>query len=189
MQTHSHMSDQLSHDIYVQVMPLFPWHDGSHKYLHVDVHGLEHYAKQLESFITNTFEPRLRWLFSGSKMPFGVLTERQVLLVLDSSFPVLAQILVLQQHMKTLLQEQLSLVEEFNLMRYVLNLSLSNLQFLSVDHALIIVLITRHLSPLRSHFPCTYVVALERNVACGLQVLLSQANTAYEKHGSESISQ
>ena len=105
--------------MYMQVMPLFPWHDGTHKYLHVDVHGLEHYARQLESFIEDTLQPRLRWLLSGSRMPFGLLTEHQVLLVVDSSFQVLAQILVLQQHMKTLLEEQLSLVEEFNLMRYV----------------------------------------------------------------------
>ena len=101
-------------------MPLFPWHDGTHKYLHVDVHGLEHYIRQLQDFITNSLEPRLGWLLSGSRMPFGVLTEQRVLLVMDCSFPVLAQILVLQQHMKTLLQEQLSLIKEFNLMRYIL---------------------------------------------------------------------
>ena len=98
-------------------MPLFPWHDGTHKYLHVDVHGLEGYFGQLESFIKGTLQPHLRWLLSGSRMLFGILTERKVLLVLDSSFEVLAQILVLQQHMKTSLEEQLSLSKEFNLMR------------------------------------------------------------------------
>ena len=98
-------------------MPLFPWHDGTHKYLHVDVHGLEGYIRRLENFIKGTLQPRLQWLLSGSRMPFGILTERQVLLVLDSSFEVLAQILVLQQHTKTLLEEQLSLTEKFNLMR------------------------------------------------------------------------
>ena len=98
-------------------MPLFPWHDGTNKYLHVDVHGLENYTKLLEEFIAECLEPRLGWLLSGSRMPFGALTEERVLLVLDSSFPVLAQILVLQQHMKTLLEEQLSLVQEFNFMR------------------------------------------------------------------------
>jgi hypothetical protein len=98
-------------------MPLFPWHDGTHKYLHVDVHGLEEYTRRLESFIEGTLQPRLQWLLSGSRMPFGIFTEQQVLMVLDSSFEVLAQILVLQQHMKTLLEEQLSLAEEFNLMR------------------------------------------------------------------------
>ena len=101
----------------MQVMPLFPWHDGTHKYLHVDVYGLEHYTRQLQDFITNLLEPRLGWLLSGSRMPFGVLTEQRVLLVMDCSFPVLAQILVLQQHIKTLIQEQLSLVKEFNLIR------------------------------------------------------------------------
>ena len=110
---------QTSYLRYLQVMPLFPWHNGTHKYLHVDVHGLERYTRQLESFIKNTLQPRLQWLLSGSRMPFGILTEHQVLLVMDNSFQVLAQILVLQQHMKTLLEEQLSLVEEFNLMRYV----------------------------------------------------------------------
>ena len=98
-------------------MPLFPWYDGTHKYLHIDVHGLEGYVRQLESFIEGSLQPRLQWLLSGSKMPFGILTERKVLLILDSSFEVLAQILVLQPHMKTLLEEQLSLSEEFNLMR------------------------------------------------------------------------
>ena len=84
----------------MQVMPLFPWHDDTQKYLHVDVHGLEHYVRQLEDLIENTLQPRLRWLLSGSRMPFGVLTEKQVLLVMDCSFEVLAQIIVLQQHMK-----------------------------------------------------------------------------------------
>ena len=98
-------------------MPLFPWHDGTHKYLHVDVHGLEGYIRQLENFIEGTLRPRLQWLLSGSRMPFGILTEHRVLMVLDSSLEILAQILVLQQHMKTLLEEQLSLTEEFNLMR------------------------------------------------------------------------
>ena len=97
-------------------MPLFPWHDGTHNYLHVDVHGLEDYFGQLESFIKGTLQPHLRWLLSRSRIPFEILTERKVLLILDSSFEVLAQILVLQQHMKTLLEEQLSLSEEFNLM-------------------------------------------------------------------------
>lgn len=98
-------------------MPLFPWHDGTHKYLHVDVYGLEEYISRLETFIEGTLQPRLQWLLSGSRIPFGILTERQMLLVMDSSFEVLAQILVLQQHMKTLLEEQLSLSKEFNLMR------------------------------------------------------------------------
>ena len=98
-------------------MPLFPWHDGTLKYLHVDVHGLENYVSLLEAFIADTLTPRMNWLLSGSRMPFSVLTERRVVVAWDNSFQVLAQVLVLQQHLKTLLEEQLSLVKEFNLMR------------------------------------------------------------------------
>ena len=107
------------HVISLQVMPLFPWHDGTHKYLHVDVHGLENYIRLLETFIADILTPRMSWLLSGSRMPFGVLTEDRVVVVLDNSFQVLAQVLVLQQHLKTLLEEQLSLVKEFNLVRYI----------------------------------------------------------------------
>lgn len=34
----------------LQVMPLFPWHDGSFKYLHVDVPMLEQYQVQESDF-------------------------------------------------------------------------------------------------------------------------------------------
>lgn len=104
----------------MQVMPLIPWEDGSLKYLHVDVHGLEAYLSALQHFILSVLQRRLSWLQSGSKVPFGVLTESKVLLVVDSSYAVMGQILKLQQHFRMLLEEQLPYIKEFNLMGYML---------------------------------------------------------------------
>lgn len=101
-----------------QVMPLIPWEDGSMKYLHVDVHGLEHYLSCLRQFIIDKLQRRLSWLQSGSRVPFGVWAESRVLVVVDSSFAVMGQILKLQQHFRLLLAEQLAYVKEFNLIGY-----------------------------------------------------------------------
>ena len=100
-------------------MPLIPWQDGSVKYLHVDVHGLEHYLSTLRQFIIDKLQRRLSWLQCGSRVPFGVWAEPRVLLVVDSSHSVMGQILKLQQHFRLLLEEQLAYVKEFNLMEYV----------------------------------------------------------------------
>jgi len=99
-----------------EVMPLFEWSDGSRKYLHVDVPQMERYQGQLEGFIADTLQVRLNWLLSGSRVPFGVITEQRVLVALDCSYLVLAQILVLQQHLRTLLEEQISHITAFNLL-------------------------------------------------------------------------
>ena len=103
-------------------MPLIPWDDGSLKYLHVDVHGIESYLSILEGFIVDKLQARLSWLQSGSRVPLGMLVETKVLLVIDSSSTVMGQVLVLQQHLKMLLEEQLAYVQEFNLTGYFLSL-------------------------------------------------------------------
>lgn len=100
-------------------MPLIPWEDGSLKYLHVDVHGIESYLAGLQKYILEKLQTRLSWLQSGSRVPFGVLVEPRVLLVVDSSCSVLGQILKLQQHFRLLLEEQVAYVQEFNLIGYV----------------------------------------------------------------------
>ncbi len=96
-------------------MPLLSWDDGSLRYLHVDVHGIESYLSGLENFIVNKLQARLSWLQSESRVPFGVVTETRVLVVVDSSYAVMGQILVLQKHLRMLLEEQLAHVQEFNL--------------------------------------------------------------------------
>ena len=101
----------------LQVMPIFTWHDGSIKYLHVNVESFTQYTLQLTQYITDTLQPRLQWLLSGSRVPFGTLNEDRVVVVLDDSYPILARILALQQHLKLLLEEQLAHVHEFNLVR------------------------------------------------------------------------
>ncbi len=97
-------------------MPLIPWEDGTLKYLHVDVHGIEAYLSSLQHFILSKLQRRLSWLQCGSRVPFGTLLESRVLVVVDSSYAVMGQILKLQQHFKTLLEEQLAHVQEFNLL-------------------------------------------------------------------------
>ena len=98
-----------------QVMPLIPWDDGTHKYLHVDVHGIDSYISTLKDFMVHKLLERLSWLQSGSRVPFGVFLESKVVLVVDSSYSVSGQILGLQQHLRMLLEEQLANVKEFNL--------------------------------------------------------------------------
>lgn len=101
----------------VQVqMPLIPWNDGTLKYLHVDVHGLESYLASLQQFILVKLQRRLSWLQCGSRVPFGTMLEPRVLVVVDSSYALIGQILKLQQHFKILLEEQLAHVEAFNLL-------------------------------------------------------------------------
>ena len=99
-------------------MPLVPWEDGSVKYLHVDVHGLEHYLTTLRQYIVDILQRRLSWLQSGSRVPFGVLSESKVLVVVDSSHVVMGQVLTLQQHFRLLLEEQLAYIKEFNFIGY-----------------------------------------------------------------------
>ena len=110
------------------------------------------YQRKLEEYIADTLQVRLNWLLSGSRVPFGVITEQRsenngtitslrpqssslsrvlsvsslslsvslstrVLVALDCSQLVLTQTLVLQQHLRTLLEQQLSHVRVFNLLR------------------------------------------------------------------------
>lgn len=110
-----------------QVMPLITWSDGSHKYLHVDVHGLERYISRLRHYIISKLQRRLSWLQSGSRVPFGLWTESRVLVVVDSSHDIMREILRLQQHFKLLLEEQLAYVKEFNLVGYVVDKLLERL--------------------------------------------------------------
>ena len=101
----------------LQVMPLLPWDDGSLKYIHVDVHRLERYISSLDTFIVDCMLDRLGWMLSGSRVPFGILMERRVLVLLDCSCSVMGELLALQQHLRMLLREQLAHVQDFNLVR------------------------------------------------------------------------
>ena len=98
-------------------MPVFTWHDGSTVYLHVDVEGFHHYLHTLTQHITHTLTPRLQWLLSGSNVPFGVLTQQRVVMVVESTHSILSHILTLQQHLRMLLEEQLAHAEGFNIVR------------------------------------------------------------------------
>lgn len=99
-----------------QVMPILTWHDGSIKYLYVNVEYFTQYIVQLTQYITDTLQPRLQWLLSGSRVPFGTLIEDRIVVILDNSHPVLAEILALQQHLRSLLEDQLPHVQEFNIL-------------------------------------------------------------------------
>ena len=87
------------------------------KYIHVDVHRIEQYLSSLDAFLVDTMLERLGWQLSGSRVPFGVLMERRVLLVLDCSCAVMGEVLGLQQHLRMLLKEQLAHTQDFNLVR------------------------------------------------------------------------
>ena len=130
----------------------FTWHDGSLKYLHVDVHLIEDYQVntcmytatlifivlhvsqvRVEEYISMV-QQRLNWLTSGSRAPFGVISEKKcrifhvisyfdcllfnsVLLLVECSAATLPYISQLQNNLHLLLSEQLSHTERFNIMR------------------------------------------------------------------------
>ena len=99
------------------MMPLIPWSDGSHKYLHVDVHRLSSYVSTMEDFIAQKLLARLDWLHGGSRKPFGILVESKVVVVVDSSYSVLEHVLGVQEHLRMLMREQLAHAKGFNLLR------------------------------------------------------------------------
>ena len=93
---------------------------------------------QMEMYIRELLL-RLNWLASGSRAPFGTITEKRcavsiamkallttcliyssVLLLLECSAATLPHIAQLQSNLFLLLREQLSLVTEFNIIRYVI---------------------------------------------------------------------
>lgn len=74
------------------MMPQITWHDGSQKYLHVDVHQIEDYQVYHDIIIAYSdsivwqvevedhiavLQQRLNWLTSGSRAPFGVVSENR----------------------------------------------------------------------------------------------------------------
>lgn len=101
----------------LQVMPIFTWKDGSTMYLHVDVHGFHEYLTDLQNYLRDVLTPRLQWLYSGSRVPFGVMSEESVVVMLDSSHSALAEVLTLQGHLRLLLEEQIANATNFNMVR------------------------------------------------------------------------
>ncbi|CAI8007237.1 von Willebrand factor A domain-containing protein 3A [Geodia barretti] len=115
----THSPDNLSivsSVVYDEMMPQFTWHDGTLKYLHVDVHLLENYQVQVEAHISQ-LRQRLNWLTSGSRVPFGVIAEKSVLVVVELSAATLPFASHLQNCLCLLLLEQVARTEEFNIMR------------------------------------------------------------------------
>ena len=98
-------------------MPLLPWKDGSMKYIHVDMHKIEQYVSILDAFIVNNMLERLGWQISGSRVPFGMLVEGRILVLLDCSCAIMKEMLGLQQHLRMLIKEQLAYTHDFNFVR------------------------------------------------------------------------
>ncbi len=96
---------------------MFTWADGSTVYLHIDVQGFHDYLAAVATHLSEVLTPRLQWLYSSSRVPFGVLCEERVVVMIDSAHSTLAEVLTLQSHLRILLEEQLAHVRGFNMMR------------------------------------------------------------------------
>jgi hypothetical protein len=103
--------------VYDEVMPVFTWSDGTCKYLHIDVHRLNEYMTDLKTYI-KFIQSRIAWLTTGSRVIFGNISEKRIILLLDTSVIASLHLTELQHHMKILLQEQICHLNSFNLISY-----------------------------------------------------------------------
>lgn len=96
-----------------QSLTKVPWHDGTVKNVHVDPGMLIVYRKRLLK-ILKVFSERIRWLGTGSRRLFGSLIESAVTLVIDTSFAMAVNLLLVKNHLHTLLLEQVQYKSHFN---------------------------------------------------------------------------
>lgn len=104
----------------------------------ISVHVFLIWQQKLDECI-DFYKRRLDWLCSGSRRVFGAIVEKRcvvpnhwraslrdlccvnarVVILCDTSFASLEQLSRFQEHVRLLLEEQLPVVESFNLIRFV----------------------------------------------------------------------
>ncbi|CAG5136343.1 unnamed protein product, partial [Candidula unifasciata] len=103
--------------VHERAMIQFPWSDGSVKNLHVDMAQLFEYQKQLSDAVV-LYEKRLDWLASGSRRIFGAVTERSVVILVDTSMSNINYLIHIQHSLRLLIQEQIANKDFFNIIAF-----------------------------------------------------------------------
>ncbi|XP_065899947.1 von Willebrand factor A domain-containing protein 3A-like isoform X2 [Dysidea avara] len=102
---------------------MFPFPDGRMRKLHVDFPLLCYYQTRMDQFMVD-MERRIDYITTGSRRMFGLLAEKRVLIMVDTSAPIASHITKLQQDLKVLIQDQLPLVNYFNMASFNSNCDL-----------------------------------------------------------------
>lgn len=103
--------------VHERAMVQFPWKDGSLKNLHVDMSQLFEYQKQLSDAVV-LYERRVDWLASGSRRIFGAVTEKNVVILIDTSVSNVKYLVHLQHSLRLLMEEQIANKDYFNLIAF-----------------------------------------------------------------------
>ncbi|XP_016328863.1 von Willebrand factor A domain-containing protein 3A [Sinocyclocheilus anshuiensis] len=100
----------VSSTVHERVMVRFEWHDGTVKYLHVDLPSVQKYQVHFINAV-HLFERRVQWL----NRIWGTVCEQRVQVLLDMSGMNAHYQLHLQHALRILLQEQLANKHSFNI--------------------------------------------------------------------------
>ncbi|XP_035826258.1 von Willebrand factor A domain-containing protein 3A isoform X2 [Aplysia californica] len=103
--------------VHEKAMVQFPWKDGSLKNLHVDMTALFEYQKQLSDAVM-LYEKRVDWLASGSRRIFGTVTEKNVVVLIDTSVSNINYLVHIQHSMRLLMEEQIANKDYFNIIAF-----------------------------------------------------------------------
>ncbi|XP_078691175.1 von Willebrand factor A domain-containing protein 3A-like [Branchiostoma floridae x Branchiostoma belcheri] len=88
------------------------------KHLQLLPHELEEYETQVERLLKR-YVSRLQWLLSGSRRVFGVITEKKVAILVDTSGSMGPHLPELKKELASLVWDQICLnTEKFNLIRF-----------------------------------------------------------------------
>nr|KAG5713595.1 hypothetical protein BaRGS_024643 [Batillaria attramentaria] len=103
--------------VHEKAMVQFAWHDGSTKNIHVDMTTLFEYQKQLKEAVA-LYERRVDWLASGSRRIFGTITEKNVVLLIDTSVSNVNYLVHIQHSIRLLLEQQIANKDYFNIITF-----------------------------------------------------------------------
>ncbi|ESO87152.1 hypothetical protein LOTGIDRAFT_107324, partial [Lottia gigantea] len=103
--------------VHEKAMVQFPWHDGSIKNIHVNMSQLFEYQKQLKAAVS-LFERRVDWLASGSRRIFGTITEKNVVILIDTSVSNINYLVHMQHSIRLLMEQQIGNKEYFNIITF-----------------------------------------------------------------------
>eukprot|EP00794_Sanderia_malayensis_P009024 gene9026-9991_t len=101
---------QVHHRSMVQLQ----WHDGSTKNVHVDPAILFDYRRELDHMLQH-YRRRMEWLTTGSRNTFGTIVEKRVVILIDMSLTMAADMMRIHADVKQLLEQQLSNTELYNI--------------------------------------------------------------------------
>uniref|UniRef100_A0ABM5F0R3 von Willebrand factor A domain-containing protein 3A n=1 Tax=Pogona vitticeps TaxID=103695 RepID=A0ABM5F0R3_9SAUR len=107
----------VSSTLHEKAMMQFEWHDGTIKNVHVDPPILYDYQKRLSRMV-RMYEQRIDWLSAGSRRIWGAVSEKRVVVLIDTSKTNSMYIIHIQHSLRLLLEEQMLSKEFFNIIAF-----------------------------------------------------------------------